>query len=236
VLAWEVWEAGSGSPELGGRVEGWSCCWGIGAASPGLLCTGSPKRPPPRPRGMSRSETGRRRAPKRCWISRAAGQDLSLLSPSLCTSPRYRPPRARGWHRPTSPAAEPSPAREHGSHGEAEGLPTSGFSHSFPVTSSPAPTSAVHRRCSLGSQPRGLCLGGNSIQMELFFHIFWGEGRKVWEKAAGTREAEGRRGFPRGLVRIAPFLLGAPRNRGLSGDTEARSTPPRAASWLRVKP
>lgn len=86
--------------------------------------------------------------------------------------------------------AEPSPARDCGSHGEAEGLPTSSFSHSFPVTSSPAPTSAVHRRCSLGSRPRGLCLGGNSIQMELFFHIFGGEGRKVWEKAAGTGEVK----------------------------------------------
>lgn len=90
-------------------------------------------------------------------------------------------------------APDPS-LRGRGSHGEAEGLPTSGFSHSFPITSSPAPTSAVHRRCSLGSRPRGLCLGGNSIQMELFFHIFGGEGRKVWEKAAGTRKGEDLKG------------------------------------------
>lgn len=41
-----------------------------------------------------------------------------------------------------------------------------------------APTSAVHRRCSLGSRPRGLCLAGNSIQMELFFHIFKGGGEE----------------------------------------------------------
>lgn len=44
--------------------------------------------------------------------------------------------------------------------------------------------------------------------MELFFHIFGGEGRKVWEKAAGTRKAEGRRGFERGLVSMVPFLHG----------------------------
>lgn len=126
--------------------------------------------------------------------------------------------------------------RESGSHGEAEGLPTSGFSHSFPVTSSPAPTSAVHRRCSLGSRPRGLRLGGNSIQMELFFHIFGGEGRKVWEKATGTRKTEGRSRFTRGLVSTAPFLQGVPGSRGgLGGETEAQSTPPRAVSWLTVK-
>lgn len=135
----------------------------------------------------------------------------SALLPAV---PQPGPPPSLGWHRPASPAAEPSPARESGSHGEAEGLPTSGFSHSFPVTSSPAPTSAVHRRCSLGSRPRGLRLGGNSIQMELFFHIFGGEGRKVWEKAARTRKTEGRSRFAKGLVSTAPSLRGDPGNRG----------------------
>lgn len=42
-----------------------------------------------------------------------------------------------------------------------------------------------------------------------FFTFFWGgEGRKVWEKAAGTGKAGGRSGFERGLVGTAPVLRG----------------------------
>lgn len=118
------------------------------------------------------------------------------LHPSvpLHATPQPRQPPSLGPGAGIAPQPRlPSPLlRGRGSHGEAEGLPTSGFSHSFPITSSPAPTSAVHRRCSLGSRPRGLCLGGNSIQMELFFHIFGGEGRKVWEKSCWDQESRGK--------------------------------------------
>lgn len=142
------------------------------------------------------------------WLE---GLGLELMLGERCSIPGLLHSGSPGAD---TAAAEHSPARDCGSHSEAEGLPTSSFSHSFPVTSSPAPTSAVHRRCSLGSRPRGLCLGGNSIQMELFFHIFGGEGRKVWEKAAGTGEVRGRSGFAGGLVSAAPFLRDAPENRG----------------------
>lgn len=203
----------------------------VGLTPPAL---GSLARDPVRPRPpiISVSLENLRVINNTCWHGKAGKQEASPSPPAegaaqlpemLCRRETGAPP---AQSIPTSPSNHPSPN-------------TGGTYHPIPQSKEgpavrpkvcrpravltlprhilPAPTSAVHRRCrSLGSRPRGLRLGGNSIQMELFFHIFMGEGKGRFGKSRWDRESIGKERVGNGgstalcFCGMLPALVGKP--------------------------
>lgn len=220
MLAWEVWEAGSQPVPSRGRR------WGARRGFAG----GAARRP--QSHGPVRCSPGG----KSLLAQHGAdGQDLSLLPASPCPSPCCPPalsatvPRAGGWRRPAPAGAEPCPARQSRIPRRGRRFADLRLFSQLPRHILPGSHVCFHRRCALGSRPRGLRLGGNSIQMELFFFLLlllyfffctfsWGKG---WEKLTGQgKERICERGCsaqPR-FCRVTLVVE-------LAGETEARGSP-----------
>lgn len=107
-------------------------------------------------------------------------------------------------------------------------MPTSGFSHSFPVTSSPAPTSAFTGAALLAPGPGACAWVETASRWSYFFFIIiiilffctfsWGKG---WEKLTGPgkeRICEGGCSAQPRFCRVTPVVE-------LAGETEARGSP-----------